>query len=196
MSRPFGIAYLSSEKNGGRDMPNYGNNWTSAERDKLAFMFGRDYTLKDMCMTLRRPASGILSKLVAAKLIHQTDTGYTRGPKPECLPVMNPCGEVYMPLPAESKPVTFNILKEETMSAYEFAPKSAIKAPVIATRTFIDGQDAESMTDSALFSRIAQLEDGIKKLELISNKPKKLLAQIEQHKQDITALVAYVDSRE
>ena len=192
MSTPFGTSYVHTEPNGGRDAPNYGKPWTLDEKTDLYRLFQSGYSLKAMCSKLGRPASGILSKLEAADLICRKPTGYWRT---EQRKVINPCAEIDLPVKSTTyvfkEPITFK--EEPTMSSIKIAHLE--QHPVIETRTFIDGSDGAYMADEAIFNRIAQLEDAIKKLELISNKPKKLLAQIEKHKQDITALVTYVDSR-
>lgn len=76
------------------------------------------------------------------------------------------------------------ILKETTMTKN------------IETKTFIAGIDGAGLSDTAIFQRIAKLEQEKAALEAIKNKPKKLIAAIEQLQKDIEALVKYVDERD
>jgi hypothetical protein len=61
--------------------------------------------------------------------------------------------------------------------------------------TFIFGQDAANVTDSAVFELIRKLEGEIANLDAIKNKPAKLKAEIANKKAQIDELVKFVDNR-
>jgi hypothetical protein len=70
-----------------------------------------------------------------------------------------------------------------------------INMPNIETKTLIRGRDAAHMDDTQIFALIGKLEDEVKVLLAIANKPKKLLAAVESLRSDIKQLVVYVDGR-
>lgn len=72
--------------------------------------------------------------------------------------------------------------KETTMKAFE-------------KRDFIQGRPAADVSDDEIFGIIAKTEADIKGLEGINNKPKALLAKIEEMQEQIKQLVFYVDNR-
>ena len=76
--------------------------------------------------------------------------------------------------------------KENTMTA----PKP------VEVKTFIYGRESKDVPDEIIFSHISGLEQQIKTLEAIENKPKKLIKHIDQLKADIAALVKVCDERE
>ena len=75
--------------------------------------------------------------------------------------------------------------KEITMT------KTAIK---ITTKTFANGVDLSTMSDSEVFDMIAAQEAEIKKLQSIETKPNRLVAEIADRQAGIFALVAHLDS--
>lgn len=75
--------------------------------------------------------------------------------------------------------------KEEVMAT--------VKA--VETKVFIFGNESKDVSDETIFNLIAKREGEIKALEAIANKPKKLVAQIEQYQKDIEALVKVCDER-
>lgn len=64
----------------------------------------------------------------------------------------------------------------------------------ITKKTFINGTDITTMTDDALFAKLAQAEAEVKELEAIEAKPKKLVARIKEVKQSIADLVKLMDA--
>jgi hypothetical protein len=68
-------------------------------------------------------------------------------------------------------------------------------SPTIETKTFIGGVDAAKLSDSDIFSRIADLEVEIKKWSAIEQRPKKLNDHIDKMRSDVKALGEFVDSR-
>lgn len=65
----------------------------------------------------------------------------------------------------------------------------------IETKTFINGIDASTLDDAAIFQRIAKLEQEIDKLRSIRAGSTKLVAAINKLEGDVADLVRYVDAR-
>lgn len=76
------------------------------------------------------------------------------------------------------------------------------KAPTVATplkittKTYINGQDVASLTNSEIFDLITQQENEIEKLKQIKAQPKKLVKELAERQAGIAALVTYLDSQE
>ena len=68
--------------------------------------------------------------------------------------------------------------------------------PAVLKQILIFGKEASTVTDEEIFDHIARLENEVKKLDTIENKPKSLVAKIQSLKADINALVEFSDSRE
>ena len=62
-------------------------------------------------------------------------------------------------------------------------------------KSFLNGQDISKLSNAEIYSAIAAKEAEIARLEQIQNKPKSLQNEIEQAKNDIKALVEYLDSK-
>lgn len=148
---------------------NHGCIWTHEHLSRLEELFHQGASLQEMCEDLQRPADGTLNKLLQKKLVRRdliSNVYYRVRRRPQALPPQAP--------------------EDITMTQ---------AAPVIETKTFIEGIDAANLSDEQIFKKIASLEISIKTWGAIENKPKKLDAMIEQTKADITALVSYVDGR-
>lgn len=65
----------------------------------------------------------------------------------------------------------------------------------IENRTYINDTNAADMTDDQVFTKIADLERDMAKLEAIKNKPQKMVKRIGEMQDAITKLVKYVDER-
>ena len=65
----------------------------------------------------------------------------------------------------------------------------------IETKTFINGIDASTLDDAAIFQRIAKLEQEIDKLRSIRAGSTKLVAAINKLEGGVADLVRYVDAR-
>ena len=63
------------------------------------------------------------------------------------------------------------------------------------SKTFIFGRDIDTLSDSDIFTIIANLENEIKSLDAIENKPVKLGKKIEALREDIANIKMVVDSR-
>jgi len=65
----------------------------------------------------------------------------------------------------------------------------------IENRLYYNDTNVADLSDEAVFSRIAQAEKEVTKLEAIEHKPKSLIKQIELLKEGIQSLVDFVDNR-
>ena len=66
---------------------------------------------------------------------------------------------------------------------------------LIENKTLINGKDITHMSDSEVFTAIADAEQVIKNLEAIKNQPQKLKDQVTKLKADIALVVKAVDAR-
>ena len=64
------------------------------------------------------------------------------------------------------------------------------------TKTYLNGVDLDSLSNSELYAQIQAQEDAIEKLQAIKAKPKSLLAEIAARQAGIEALVVFMDERE
>jgi hypothetical protein len=64
------------------------------------------------------------------------------------------------------------------------------------TKTYLNGVDLDSLSNSELYAQIQAQEDAIEKLQAIKAKPKSLLAEIKKRQAGIEALVVFMDERE
>lgn len=67
---------------------------------------------------------------------------------------------------------------------------------IVTTQVNINGVNADTYSDAALFAMIQQQEAEIKNLLSITNKPQSLLAEIAARRAGIDSLVAFMDERE
>lgn len=99
--------------------------------------------------------------------------------------------------PAALPPEIAKVQEIDRTNRPQPTPKEPEMNPiVITTLTLLNGVDIAKSDDDALYALIAEQEAEIEKLLKIKNKPKRLKAKIEQHQAGITALVAYLDSRD
>lgn len=61
------------------------------------------------------------------------------------------------------------------------------------TKHFLNAQDISQMSDEQIYAAISKKEADIAKLEAINTKPKRLIAQIEEAKGELAALIAHLD---
>lgn len=149
---------------------NHGMPWEDKELDKLCGLYEDGLSLAELCHTMQRPANGIVLKLCHLRLI-----------------AFNIQAMKYeMRVPQNKSSVSQPQPQEPIMSK---------NTPVIQTKTFIVGIDAANQSDAQIFEILAGLEADIEGLSTLKNKPKKLLAVIEQKQKDINDLVAFVDAR-
>ena len=64
------------------------------------------------------------------------------------------------------------------------------------TKTYLNGVDLDTLTNSELFAMIQMQEAEVKNLLSITHKPQTLLLEIEKRQAGISALVAFMDERE
>lgn len=143
----------------------YGVTWTADEHRTLLDHFRCGKSIYRMMEEMRRPAAGILAKLVDHGCIQKDADG----------------NYFYV-----NQTTTVQPTKEHEMTQ---------NAANIETKTVIRGQDAATLSDDQIFSLIGKLEQEAEGLGKIQNKPKKLGAKIEAIHDDIKKLVEYVDGR-
>ena len=66
----------------------------------------------------------------------------------------------------------------------------------LTTKTYLNGVDLDTLSNSELYAQIQGQEDAIEKLQAIKAKPKSLLAEIKKRQAGIDSLVAFMDERE
>lgn len=154
---------------------NHGKQWLNDHEDRLIKAFKMGASLQAMCEALRRTPQSLLARLVNLQLVQREasthnrysfDYYYTKAPH-----------ATQTPTP------TTQPTEETTMTAN------------IETKTLVSGNDFALMSDTQIFSQIAQWEERIDKLNRIKNKPKKLVTVIEGLQADIDKLVKLVDER-
>lgn len=153
----------------------HGKIWSYDELETLRRMFEEGAALRFMCERLERPADGCIAKLHQLGLIMYDGNDYY---------IVDKQRDDY-----------FDSLKYAPVLIHKPNEEPTMTAPTIETKTFIQGEDAATLTDTQIFSKIAKLEAEIEKLDKIQNKPKKLVAVIEKLKEDINKLVEFVDAR-
>ncbi len=146
---------------------NHGKAWTEFDYAELKTLYKQGYSLSSMCTALERSATGIIIKLCHLKLIA-----------------------------FNNKTMEYEVLVAPDINFFTPQPQEPIMTTkTIETKTFITGVDAANQSDAQIFDIIANIEKSIEKLQNIKNKPKKLIAVIEQKQKDIDDLVAFVDAR-
>lgn len=94
-----------------------------------------------------------------------------------------------LPLPGEPQPD-----QPQPKSQPKEIPVSN-KPLTIETKTYVNGVDIATLSDSAIYDRIASEEAKIAELDKIQAKPQRLHKEIEARRAGIQALVAYLDSK-
>jgi hypothetical protein len=176
--KKFDASYADEDKRIRRAQ--HGKPWSEHEYKALRQLYVDGATLAQMCCTLERPAAGILPKLCDERLIRALDY-WTYA---EVAPRRTPFGFASLPVPI-SPTIEAPRAEETTMSE-----------KTIETLVLIQGQNAAELNDKQIFALIGKLENEAKRMGEITNKPKKLVAAIEQIQADIAKLVEYVDTRE
>ena len=152
----------------------HGMPWSDGELRNLRALYMNGASLCGMAETLQRPADGVISKLSYLNLIKSCSATlrYLRLVLPDVMGT------------SDAGP-SLNYPKEITMN----------KTANIEHKTFINGSDAEQMSDTDIFKKIANLEAEIAKYEQIKAKPAKLVKVIGDLQADILKLVEFVDGR-
>lgn len=89
---------------------------------------------------------------------------------------------------------TYGDDETETKEEIEMDSETTKEIGVITEITYIDGKDVESMSDSELFGKIQTIENNIKDMEAIENKPKRLVLRIKEAQDSIKKLIKLIDS--
>lgn len=175
------------------DWPNRGATWTEEHADYLRRMYCGGFAFSDMCRRLGRSPDGILYKLKELGYLkyRSENNSYLVQPPPGVpQPPLRPAPYLSNTVPADDTTL------DQPQPTKEAIMTTTTNAIEITTKTLINGQDIKGLTDSQIYSLIADQEAEIKKLEAIENKPKRLVAEIEKRKAGIKALVDYLDSKE
>ena len=113
--------------------------------------------------------------------------------EPASAPVHVPGCPIPIPSPE------YRALWEAEQAAKKLTPtpkEPTMAKPIsIETKTFINGIDATTLTDSQVYDLIASEEAKIAELGKIIAKPKKLVAEITKRQDGIHALVAHLDAK-
>lgn len=152
----------------------HGKAWTNKELADLKQWFLEGNTIAELIDKSERNVGGVIPELKAAGLI--TDQA-----------VNDIWGYDYY------YAVDLTDIKQPE---HQPEPETIMAEANIKTIILIQGVDAAHKTDDDIFKLIAKLEQEAASLNNITNKPKKLLAKIEEIKSDISKLVEFVDSRE
>lgn len=176
----------------GQVFQNHGKAWTEEHKSVLKEMFDDGKSCLSMSLRLGRRPDAVAAKLEDLRRLHRSlDPSY---------------GGVYevseLHFKLRGLPNPYRVAQTDGDSVDDPKPQpqpqpesTTMNAPAIETRTFIDGTDASSLSDEAIFLKIAKAEEQVAKYEKIVTKPKKLQAKIDAMKKAIQELADYVDSR-
>lgn len=109
---------------------------------------------------------------------------------------------VKYPVPDKAPPQEFgeviidSAVSQPTTPTYQEILMNKTDIIKIETKTYVNGTDVATLSDSEIYSLIAAQEAQVEELEKIKTKPKKLVNEIEKRKAGIQALVDYLDSKE
>jgi len=174
----------------------YGLRWCDAEKDHLKELYLSGATIDTICNKLERPPEGVTARLLAQGLIVKVDGLHFRTDSEPTKVHMN----TELTSFGRKDPTTLSsstLVERAFQSQPNFMQhfKGPAKMENIKNITLIDGQDAATLKDDAIFKKIAVLEKEVAVWKTIENKPKKLQLAIDKLQEDIKALVAYVDAR-
>jgi hypothetical protein len=172
---------------------NHGKTWTSEHKQQLLDEFVKGTHLKELASMFGRKLDSIVAKLFDLKLLIRTQCSFASYNYIYYvnLRFFEVKGLACPYLPNKAVPTTtLSQPKEATMSN-----DTNVTIVTIETKTLINGVDGAELSDEQIFNRIAKIEAQIKTWASIENKPKKLLAKIDEAKASIAALVSYVDGR-
>ena len=186
----FDLSYLGKDtvRRARHGMP-----WTATELANLKFLYGDGRSLEYICECMKRQAAGVVPKLESMGLIDRYE-----------IRKQIPTYSLYDKEPVSPEPPLVawaskdGITEGHQLDAFRYAFLATTEKTMTATietKTFISGVDAASMTDEAIFKKIAEIESSIAKWKAIETKPKKLTALIAKMTAEVQALVDYVDAR-
>lgn len=151
---------------------NHGKPWTQHDKDLCANLFCANWSVEDLCQHFGHTRIAIEAKLVDAGLLEYCGDGLVK---------------------------TFLWATRNTAATTTQTPtkEQPIVNKLIETKTFILGIDvANGINDDAVFKAIYKAEQEVKALEAIEHKPRRLTARIAALKEEILALVAFLDAQE
>lgn len=72
--------------------------------------------------------------------------------------------------------------------------KETTPVKTLESKTYLKGQDISTMSDDAIFSVIASMEDDIETLNKVSNKPQRLVKQVAKMRGEIKSIIDHLDA--
>ena len=192
--------------------------WEDWELKELRFHYTQGYTLQRICEGMERPKEGVLAELDNLGLISKETNGvfWIRGRKvlPDAWKVGVPSKKAN---PAKTQSDDFRHYPDLESSVFEGASYGVATSPDLSglgirtttfgntpketimkfeTRTFINDQDASTLTDDQIFGEIRLAENRIGWLKAIKTPTKKLADNITKLEEYASKLATYVDTRQ
>lgn len=84
---------------------------------------------------------------------------------------------------------TFSDVEIDDIQTKETTPVKTLES-----KTYLKGQDISTMSDDAIFSVIASMEDDIETLNKVSNKPQRLVKQVAKMRGEIKSIIDHLDA--
>ena len=156
--------------------------WRIDDADRLTRMFEERWSVYAMASDLGRTQIAIQCKLIGLGLVEAQ--GFDALPSEAVMPLKRPINPLDQ-LSVAPQPASTHT-KEKFMS-YSLS---------IETKTFINGTELSSLSESDLLGMIYKAEQEIAQLDLIEHKPKAVQKKKEALIASIMQLVNLVDSRE
>lgn len=92
-------------------------------------------------------------------------------------------------------PVTIQGLKADGFIIDDIIQETSVSKLSFKVQFLLNATDIATLSNAQIYAAISAEESRIKDLEKIENKPKSLVADIDEAKANITKLVAYLDAR-
>ena len=178
----------------------YGRPWEDHEYIMLKQLFWGGKNLEQICIAMNRPPNGVLNKLREAECVEFDLSGYRyvarkKTPANSAIPFTSGT-EVKGPPQEFGEVIIDSAVSQPTTLTFQEILMNKTDIIKIETKTYVNGTDVATLSDSEIYSLIAAQEAQVEELEKINTKPKKLVAEIEKRKAGIQALVDYLDSKE
>lgn len=177
----------------------YGRSWEDHEYAMLKQLFWGGKNLEQICIAMNRPPNGVLTKLREVRCVEFDLSGYRyivrkKTPANSAVPFTSAPDKA--PLQEFGGVIIDSAISQPITPTYQEILMNKTDIIKIETKTYVNGTDVATLSDSEIYSLIAAQEAQVEELEKINTKPKKLVAEIEKRKAGIQALVDYLDSKE
>ena len=160
------------------EWPRHGFRWVEGEVQLLHKAFISGTPVENIAAVHKRSVSAVLAQLQSQRLIHHVEGQQV--------------GDWHKRFVTSRRT---KILRAGASNPQSKEKVMAADVKAVESKVFIFGNESKDVSDETIFNLIAKREGEIKALEAIKNKPKKLVAQIEQYQKDIDALVKVCDER-